>query len=106
MSEFKGTPGQWRWVKGYAEEYVLRSDSQSDYECVIDDGSACGEYCPSIDVNGADARLIAAAPDLLAALQEFVSLFPDVIDGDAVIPTIDMAEAAIQRALYGDDANA
>lgn len=107
MSEFKGTPGQWRWVGFFdGSYYELKSDDNSRCGCVIDDGSAGGVYLPSIDVNGADARLIAAAPDLLAALQEFVSLFPDIIEGDAVIPTIEMAEAAIERALHGDDADA
>lgn len=121
MAEFKGTPGQWRWVKGYAEAYVLRSDSQSDYEYVIDDGSAAGEYSPTIDVNGADARLIAAAPDLLAALQDgdgaqfyewladrLVNVYGENDNVDFVRALRRKAEkqkAAVERALHGDDAD-
>jgi len=65
----KPTPGPWHWHScgGY---YVLCNDTvtqQGDYPngIITDDGSACGEYTPSIDVDGPDARLIACAPDLL-----------------------------------------
>ena len=37
--------------------------------------------------------------ELLEALQGFVDLFPDVIDGDAIMLALDMAEAAIKKAL-------
>lgn len=51
------------------------------------------------DFSAANKRLIAAAPDLLEALQEFVDLFPDVIDGDAIMPALDKGYAAIAKAI-------
>ena len=36
---------------------------------IADDGSAGGEYACCIDINSPDARLIAAAPELLEALE-------------------------------------
>ncbi|ELY7489209.1 hypothetical protein ACI49Z_003942 [Cronobacter turicensis] len=51
------------------------------------------------DFSDANKRLIAAAPDLLEALQEFVDLFPDVIDGDAIFPALDKGYAAIAKAI-------
>lgn len=102
MKEFKGTPGPWKWQKSshtYGYYFLANENETKSKNCIIDDGSACGEYSPAIDVHGADAQLIAAAPELLEALQEFVDLFPDVIDGDAIMPALDMAEAAINKAL-------
>lgn len=72
MKEFKGTPGPWVWHTGNSSSWLGRkSDIRSD-GAVIDDGSACGEYCAVIDVNGCDAKLIAAAPELLSVLQKIV----------------------------------
>ncbi|EGT4449054.1 hypothetical protein AUM83_03765 [Cronobacter sakazakii] len=51
------------------------------------------------DFSDANKRMIAAAPDLLEALQEFVDLFPDVIDGDAIMPALDKGYAAIAKAI-------
>lgn len=78
----KHTPGPWVWKKcdwwtkegGYADlvSYVPGETFPSGspkYFNIIDDGSAGGEYSPTIDVDGPDAALIAAAPDLLAACE-------------------------------------
>ena len=66
MSDFAKAP--WSWVQlefsGYYHEL-----HDADGKVVLDDGSAQGEYSPQIDVKGANARLIAAAPDLLEALE-------------------------------------
>lgn len=80
------TPGPWRW-RGY---YLLQ-DVPAQFEVDADedgketnpyatpcgapiacDGSAGGEYGATIDINGPDAKLIAAAPDLLEALETIV----------------------------------
>ncbi|WP_368928389.1 hypothetical protein [Mixta calida] len=81
MSGFKGKPGPWHW-----EGKVLCND-----EHIVGGDSWV--------FNDADKRLIAAAPELLEALQEFVDLFPDVIDGDAIMPALDKGMAAIAKAL-------
>ncbi|HZF98292.1 MAG TPA: hypothetical protein VEY92_08630 [Pseudoxanthomonas sp.] len=67
----KHTPGPWEWVCKWASYSLVASNGQT----VADDGSAGNEYSPSIDPgdngeSGANARLIAAAPDLLEALKE------------------------------------
>lgn len=69
--EIKHTPGPWKWVElEFCGKY---HELQDQFGVVIcDDGSASGEYSPEIDVNGANARLIASAPELLEALEEVV----------------------------------
>ncbi|ELY4601548.1 hypothetical protein SM003_004238 [Cronobacter malonaticus] len=90
MKEFKGTPGPWTGKDvgicrqdraGLQLGFIMTHDENRVAECA------------------ANARLIAAAPDLLEALQDFVDLFPDVIDGDAIMPALDKAYAAIAKAI-------
>lgn len=65
----KHTPGPWTWRNG-GNHYVLE-DAKG--EVVADDGSAYGEYSGWFQGEpSADAVLIAAAPDLLAALQDIL----------------------------------
>ena len=59
------TPGPWHW-DGY---HLVNKIG----DVICDDGSAYGEYGPCIDTEGPDARLLAAAPDLLAALRSAVA---------------------------------
>ena len=80
--QLKHTPGPWRWC-GYYLIQDCPATVSPDKEgketnpfatpCehpIADDGSGCGDYDPIIDTEGPDARLIAAAPDLLKALSE------------------------------------
>jgi hypothetical protein len=76
VSEAKHTPGPWEWKDqgGYyylvaIGDYGAHPNGSKVEPMIADDGSAGGEYSPSIDVRGADARLIAAAPDLLEACE-------------------------------------
>lgn len=66
MKKFKGTPGKW-----YAEESPITSNFWE-----ISNGK---EYIGYLTLNPkrlkANAKLIAAAPELLEALQEMVHLF-------------------------------
>ena len=55
--ETKHTPGPWEVHQGNDYTVVLRPDDTTDYAIHIPDGDI------------ADARLISAAPDLLAALE-------------------------------------
>jgi hypothetical protein len=85
------TPGPWVWANPYDTEYKLVHfngekfpNGEPRYIKIIDDGSAGGEYSPSIDVHGPDALLIAAAPDMLEALKSVhdrLMFFRDEIGG-------------------------
>jgi hypothetical protein len=95
MSEFKGTPGPWRFVfeTGYTNVYA-------------DNGKKliCEGVVPTPGVGDLDAnaRLIESAPDLLAALQTMTQMWqsyipPDSYDGHAA-EAYRRASAAIEKA--------
>lgn len=91
MSEFKGTPGPW-FITGSMTKYIeARIDGG-----MIQEVAACG---PTHEDNGygaqqnANANLIAAAPELLEALQEVVRI------SDRKHDAWDKAKAAINKAL-------
>ena len=70
MSEH--TKGPWTWNGGYLVSYIPDKFSASgyqDFEIIVDDGSAHGEYDVVLNPDSANARLIAAAPELLEALE-------------------------------------
>ena len=70
MTQSKHTPGPWRWlsprtlVGDYDRRPVVLTSSDGGLECRGDDGLL--EY---LDPDSPDAHLIAAAPELLAALE-------------------------------------
>lgn len=72
MKEFKGTPGPWFWQDDGSGYSWLGPVGCGPLEAVHHDGSAWGEYSADIDVEGFDAKLIAAAPELLSVLQKIV----------------------------------
>lgn len=57
------TPGPWEVAEGHGRLSIIHPLNEQDCEQVVD---LCGYMTPEIR---ADARLIAAAPDLLAALE-------------------------------------
>ena len=74
MSEAKPTPGPWTTYLNTMDDVVIRKMSASGHEeCVI-----------ARKVNHRNARLIAAAPELLAALRGALQLIELVVpfDGD------------------------
>lgn len=73
------TKGPWKWHKRQhsSTHFLANVDETDDDFCIVDDGSAYGEYGVRIDVNGDDARLIAASPDLLAALTGLLEIYDD-----------------------------
>jgi hypothetical protein len=77
---FRMNGGNWHSVNRYDE--ATKSD----------DNICCVGYDPRTGVGLADARLIAAAPDLLAALKAVVSV------ADRATVEFDAARAAIARA--------
>ncbi|ONN71693.1 hypothetical protein [Pseudomonas oryzihabitans] len=98
MPEFKGTPGPWE-IERYSDGLIqivgdlkVLSDDEENVTTVVEEVSAANE---------ANAQLIAAAPELLQALQEcfgMAALFNR--DTDAVWrSTRDKCQAAIAKAL-------
>ncbi|MEB2535869.1 hypothetical protein SB394_02670 [Burkholderia sp. BCCIQ04A] len=68
MNEIKHTPGPWEWVGN-----DLESNFPGHYESVIEATVDCGNFCyggsVNLKISDADARLIAAAPDMAMALE-------------------------------------
>ncbi|EGT4354718.1 hypothetical protein ACM917_002316 [Cronobacter sakazakii] len=94
MKDFKGSAGPWSAHDD--EESMATSVVMNDFGDIL---CVVGTFMTSTEEDYANANLIAAAPDLLEALQEFVDLFPDVIDGDAIMPALDKGYAAIAKAI-------
>jgi hypothetical protein len=79
------TPGPWRIIKGDADDHDRWVISSGLYVA----GASCV----------ADARLIAAAPDLLAALQAMVTWMPSGFAPHSKANAMGMANAAIAKAI-------
>lgn len=92
--ETKHMPGPWEWVKRKYYSDLVGANGV----IVISDGSAGGEYRPDLDVTGPDARLIAAAPDLLEAIE--VALI--YLEDGAPKTAADRLRAAIAKATGGE----
>lgn len=90
MSEFKGTPGPWFIDNGRAIGPKSTEDDQS-YGMIIPVGWV--EFDPEVEVQVANQRMMAAAPELLEALQ-IICFFEDISSAQREI-----AEAAIAKAL-------
>lgn len=89
MSEFKGTPGPWK-VNEIGQHWNNRSLTHLEVTFGSDDECIC-DTVYKID----DANLIAAAPDLLEALQDAIHAHDK--HGECV--EWDFARAAINKAL-------
>ncbi len=69
----KHTSGPWKWQRHeMAGGDTLRGKNDV---MILDDGSAGGEYDAKINTQGPDARLIAAAPELLEASLAVAKIF-------------------------------
>ena len=85
----KHTPGPWVTYLNTMDDVVVRKMNEAGYEqCVIARGA-----------NYKNARLIAAAPDLLEVLQKMLNVWE--MGGVDVYP-IDQARAAIAKATKPD----
>ena len=90
MKEFKGTPGPWFIDNGRAIGPKSTEDDQS-YGMIIPVGWV--EFDPEVEVQIANQRMMAAAPELLEALQ-IICFFEDISSAQREI-----AEAAIAKSL-------
>lgn len=101
MKDFKGTPGPWRFdeqttLSGGPVFYIAQDDNAKYTPNYSDVSQTCSGELKHIQK--ANAQLIAAAPDLLEALQSIIELQTRgyVVLGDKYT---DMARAAISKAL-------
>jgi len=99
--KFKGTPGPWRFdeqttLSGGPVFYIAQDDNAKYTPNYSDVSQTCSGELKHIQK--ANAQLIAAAPDLLEALQSIIELQTRgyVVLGDKYT---DMARAAISKAL-------
>ncbi|MEP9039510.1 hypothetical protein ABKU91_20965 [Enterobacter hormaechei] len=96
----KHTPAPWY----FSNEGVLRVRAKDDDEVVC--SYAGYENC---EREYANAKLIAAAPDLLEALQALVAFYPDDVESDVnrdwgfkpeLTAVVNMSRVAISKALW------
>ena len=100
---FKGTPGPWFLQSDRSGYYWLGPKDCDPMSAVIGDGSSWGKYAQGIDVDGPDAHLIAASPELLEALQSALEWI-DAVPDDTPLPTMpginrDWIDGVISKAL-------
>lgn len=97
MSGVKHTPGPWFEQTGFSDDVEITAESREGMVaiCSMELG-----YTGNIGVEQeANARLIAAAPDLLGALEEFSREYDGFEDGNGdPCPVLAKARAAIDRA--------
>lgn len=93
MSDFKGTPGPWVADKtSRAVGPVSKEDDQS-YGMVLP--VAWVEFDPEVEIQAANQQLIAAAPELIEALQDALHAH----DKHGEHSEWDFARAALAKAL-------
>ena len=89
MKEFKGTPGKWKYTVRNVNEMMTTSHGVTIGDTYIEAATRNERE---------DALLIAAAPDLLEALQELVFLY-EHDEGCRELTEYKRAKAAISKAL-------
>lgn len=98
MKEFKGTPGPWSLNKhDIFSEHVSDEYNFISAVCSYLDKQTKKGFMLSGCVSTSDAQLIAAAPDLLEALQNMVTSYEFEASSDN--PSLLAARAAISKAL-------
>ena len=96
MKDFKGTPGPWIADKTSRAVGPVSHDDDQSYGILIP--VAWVEFDQDVGIQASNQRLIAAAPELLEALELILSYHDD---GNCVLhkEDVSMARAAINKAL-------
>ena len=95
MKEFKGTPGPWfEHREGFSTVYIEARIGGG----MIQEVAACGPCDKGSDQQSANAKLIAAAPELLEALQ-YINHAINHGTQMGIVKGQEMAESAIKKAL-------
>lgn len=91
MKRFMGTPGPWEWWT--SNSFLRLSSKTTGRDGDVIDSFGMSDGATSLSVKADDMNLIAAAPDLLEALQLFLDaqILPEYHQG--------VARAAISKAL-------
>lgn len=107
MKEFKGTPGPWRFdeqetLSGGPVFYIAQDDNAKYTPNYSDVSQTCSGELKHIQE--ANAQLIAAAPDLLEALQEMTAIvkknsYPQPDKPSSNYARAEWAESIISKAL-------
>lgn len=100
MKEFKGTPGPWVASKTDRSIGPVSRDDDQSYGMILP--VAWVEFDGNDAYQQANANLIAAAPDLLEALQEMLNKAYKQNWNDQYPDEVSKAQAAISKAL-GDE---
>lgn len=95
MEKFRGTPGPWEWWT--SNSFLRLSSKATGKDGDVIDSFKMSDGQTSLSVRVDDMHLIAAAPELLEALQKMVESyqFEASIDNPALL----QARAAIAKAL-------
>jgi hypothetical protein len=92
------TPGPWK--RADLLVYALNQGGSNQFSAQV---QGDGRHGAKLDELRANARLVAAAPDLLEALQATLSMYRAYVTEDEIGPAlVELAEAAIDKAT--DDA--
>ena len=96
MKEFKGTPGPWfEHREGFSTVYIEARIGGG----IIQEVAACGPCDKGSEQQSANARLIAAAPELLEALRRCESVLSNIPLEVCDVEDLLYARAAINKAL-------
>ncbi|HHU0640960.1 TPA: hypothetical protein ACT91U_001771 [Enterobacter hormaechei subsp. steigerwaltii] len=93
MKRFMGTPGPWEWWT--SNSFLRLSSKTTGRDGDVIDSFGMSDGATSLSVKADDMNLIAAAPDLLEALQDALHAY----DKHGEHPEWDFARAAISKAL-------
>ncbi len=94
MSESKHTPGPWRTSSEYGKHGIATVGYCGDWCFGPDHGSPMMASYDNHGSEEADARLCAAAPELLEALKDLVARYPLNVGMNAARAAIAKAEGA------------
>lgn len=102
MSETKHTPAPWYWCDGEEEKDLPYLTSNAGKICEFGNWEAYYPQCGELP-NEADRRLIAAAPELLEALEWLVTIqsivsIPEAMHSRTYQIAVEQARAAIAKA--------
>lgn len=93
MKRFMGTPGPWEWWT--SNSFLRLSSKTTGRDGDVIDSFGMSDGATSLSVKADDMNLIAAAPDLLEALQDALQAY----DKHGEHSEWDFARAAISKAL-------